>query len=149
MIWKYIKIIKENKKKKEMIAMYNLTKLGIDIIDKSVSIHLSQRKSKKWWKSIFFYYLDVTMYNSSIIYFSFNKFHNTSSNNKSLFFRKFLLKELLIYFDINEKITINNNPIIIREIHFLISDGKGPKTCENCKRNKNKSNNSRNYKRYI
>ena len=86
-----------------MIAMYNLTKSGVDIIDKSVSIHSSQRKSKKWWKSIFFYYLDVTMHNSSIIYFSSDKFHSISSNNKSLSFRKLLLKDFLNYFDTNEK----------------------------------------------
>ena len=89
------------------------------------------------------------MHNSSIIYFSSDKFHSISSNNKSLSFRKLLLKELLNYFDNNVKITINNNPIIIREVHFLLLIGLNPKTCQNCKRNKNKNHNSNNYKRSI
>ena len=129
--------------------MNNPTQSGVDIIDKSVSIHSAYRKSKKWWKSIFFYYLDVTIHNSSIIYFSSNTFHSASSNNKSLSFRKLLLKGLINYFDKNEKITINNNPIIIRGAHFLILIGLGPKKCQNCKSNKNKTNKSNNYKRSI
>ena len=44
---------------------------------------------------------------------------------------------------------INNNPLIIREVHFLIPTGLGPKTFQNYKRIKNKNNNSNIYKRSI
>ena len=55
--------------------------------------------------------------------------------HKRLGFRK---KKLLIEFYIsNNNINISKEIKIIREIHILVPIEKGPKSCENCKKNKN------------
>ena len=53
-----------------MIAIYNITKGGVDLLDCNSSIHPTQRKVRKWLYSFFFYILDITLHNCRIIYFS-------------------------------------------------------------------------------
>lgn len=79
----------QEKIKPEMIAIYNLTKSGVDQVDAASSIYSCQRKTYKWWKAVFFYLLDVTIHNACVIYFSKNK----QQNSKMLFFRKYLYEQ--------------------------------------------------------
>ena len=56
----------ENKSKKiyykyEIKAKYVLTTSRVDLIDNAIQIYKTQRKTNKFWKSVFFYLLGVTM----------------------------------------------------------------------------------------
>jgi hypothetical protein len=69
---------KELKIKPEMLASYNMTKSGVDMIDSITSIHSSQRKVYKWWKAVFFYLIDISIYNASIIFYENNDINTNS-----------------------------------------------------------------------
>lgn len=56
------------KKKPEIVSYYIKLKSGVDLADMAISINHTKRKTKKWWKSIFFYLLDIHLHNLSIIY---------------------------------------------------------------------------------
>ena len=53
----------------------------------------TQRRTKKWWKAVFFYILDVTLKNLSVIYFS-SRGDKKEERNMALKFRELLLEEL-------------------------------------------------------
>ena len=86
------------KKKRKIIAMYNINNGEVDILDCNCSIHPTQRKVKKWWKSLFFYILDITLHNCSIIYYFSNKYHPNKSNSKGLNFKILLMEEMIGHF---------------------------------------------------
>ena len=104
------------------------------------------RKTYKWWKSLLFYFIDITIHNCSIVYNYSNNYHKVNNNNSSLFFRKVLLSQFVSYFrSIGKNIEIKNKIKIVKEIHILVKIENGPKSCENCKKNKNII--GKNYKR--
>ena len=45
------------------------TKGRVDLLDCNFSIHLIQRKVRKWWKSFLYYILVITLQNCNIINF--------------------------------------------------------------------------------
>ena len=135
--WKY---------KNEIICYYNKTKGGVDLVDCFAEIYKTQRKTYKWWKSLLFYFIDITIHNCSIVYNYSNNYHKVNNNNSSLFFRKVLLSQFVSYFrSIGKNIEIKNKIKIVKEIHILVKIENGPKSCENCKKNKNII--GKNYKR--
>ena len=99
----------QEKIKPEMIAVYNLTKSGVDQVDAASSIYSCQRKTYKWWKAVFFYLLDVTIHNACVIYFSKNK----QQNSKMLFFRKYLYEQWF------KKYILPKSPFDENSIHHL------------------------------
>ena len=80
--YKYYNKKKKLKLKLEIVCIYNLTKSGCDLIDNTCAIYHSQRKSKKWWKEIFFYLIDACLKNIIIIYYSSDKYHDINKRNR-------------------------------------------------------------------
>ena len=128
----------KNKKNKiqlkhEMVAYYNLTKSGVDLIDSATQVYKTQRKTNKWWKAVFFYLLDVTLNNCCIIYYSSNKYHELNERNRSLMFRRKLIEEFVNRYN---KCQITHTMNFVKEIHILIPGGKWHKQCFNCVKEK-------------
>ena len=69
-MYKYLNKKNKCKYKPEIICQYNLTKSGVDLTDMKIQNYKTQRITKKLWKAVFFYILDVTLKNLSIIYIS-------------------------------------------------------------------------------
>lgn len=103
-IKKYKKKKNKYKCKPEMIAYSNLTKSGVDLVDCACETYSTQRKCKKWWKSIFFYILDITLHNCSIIYNYSDLYHKINKHSSALYYRKILLQQLFNYFCPQDKI---------------------------------------------
>lgn len=114
---KYKNKNKKEKEKPEMIAIYNLTKSGVDHIDTISNIYSSQRKCYKWWQSVFFYLLDIIINNSLIIY---NDIHN--ANKVMVSFRKDLYEMHFAKYIMPKQI----------EVHFPVYEEE-EKECELCK----------------
>ena len=137
----------KNKKNKiqlkhEMIAYYNLTKSGVDLIDSATQIYKTQRKTNKWWKAVFFYLLDVTLNNCCIIYYSSNKYHALNERNRSLMFRRKLIEEFVQKYNQSQN---TNTMEFIREIHILIPAEKWHKQCIICIKDKKEKINKTKY----
>jgi len=64
-----------NKKpsKPEIILEYNKNKGAVDKLDMQISFSETTRKTKKWYKKLFYHILDVSVYNAYILYQSNNK----------------------------------------------------------------------------
>ncbi len=87
-----------------------------DMVDQIVSIHSSKRKVYKWWKSIFYYILDICLSNASILYFEQEIIDSKNIQSKMLYFRNKLIEE---YFA-NKKykpFQLDNEKTIYKEIH--------------------------------
>lgn len=46
----------------------NLNRGGVDLFAQELNYYSSGHKTKKWWKSVFFYFSDVAVVNSYLIY---------------------------------------------------------------------------------
>ncbi|KFM73858.1 PiggyBac transposable element-derived protein 4, partial [Stegodyphus mimosarum] len=57
--------------KPEIIAMYNLTKGGVDEFDKKCSIYSTARRTRRWPMAIFFRILDICAINAFILFQSY------------------------------------------------------------------------------
>lgn len=128
--------------KHEIIANYNLTKAGVDLIDSATQIYKTQRKTNKWWKAVFFYLLDVTLNNCVIIYNTSDKFHKITDKNRALLFRKILINQFLEIYKAKE---IKVTQRLVREYHLLVDTEMKVQSCFNCKQNHTPI--GRNYKR--
>lgn len=87
----------------------------------------TQRRTKKWWKAVFFYILDITLKNLSIIYFS-SRGGKKEERNMALKFRELLLEELLKQF-----LPSNNFKEAIREKHIKVLGEKNNKIAKTAK----------------
>ena len=94
----------------------------------AIQNYKTQRRTKKWWKAVFFYILDVTLKNLSIIYFS-SRGDKKEERNMALKFRELLLEELLEQF-----LPSNNSEEAIREKHIKVQGEKKQQDCQNCKK---------------
>ena len=134
------------KEKREINAIYNLTKGGVDQIDQRIGLYNLQRKSYQWWKEVYLYLLDITISNSMKIYYSFSGNKNNVNNLMYNFriqllyeyhdyiFRIIELKKILKETDSNKKqnISIKINKEQIK--HEYISTGDLiRKDCSLCK----------------
>lgn len=77
-------------KKPDIITFYNVTKGGVDVVDRMCSNYSVSRTSNRWPLTIFFCLLDVAGINSQIIYSS-----NTNDEMPRRTFLKALGKELV------------------------------------------------------
>ena len=125
-----------NKKhiKPEMIAVYNMTKSGVDQIDACTNTYSCQRKTYKWWKAVFWYLIDVTIHNATVIYFTNNTKHNKS---KALFFRTFLYEQWFSQYAMPKVIKEKQNVKEKTERHKMMIM-KNRKECVKCKEDENK-----------
>ena len=125
-----------NKKhiKPEMIAVYNMTKSGVDQIDACTNTYSCQRKTYKWWKAVFWYLIDVTIHNATVIYFTNNTKHNKS---KALFFRTFLYEQWFSRYAMPKVIKEKQNVKEKTERHKMMIM-KNRKECVKCKEDENK-----------
>ena len=125
-----------NKKhiKPEMIAVYNMTKSGVDQIDACTNTYSCQRKTYKWWKAVFWYLIDVTIHNATVIYFT-----NNTKNNKSkaLFFRTFLYEQWFSRYAMPKVIKEKQKVKEKTERHKMMIM-KNRKECVKCKEDENK-----------
>ncbi len=114
-------------------GVYNKTKCGVDMVDQIVSIHSSKRKVYKWWKSIFYYVLDLCIFNASILYFEEEVIDCKNIQSKMLYFWNKLIDE---YFA-NKKYNpfqLDNEKTVYKEIHkhhFAKKIDK-QRECKNC-----------------
>jgi hypothetical protein len=53
--------------KPDIILVYNKTKSGVDILDKSVREYTCRRCTKRWPLSLFLNYVDIAAYNVFVI----------------------------------------------------------------------------------
>jgi hypothetical protein len=111
-----IKIVKETKldqikysQKPEMALEYVKYAKGVDLCNQLSTVYRYPHRSRKWWKSVFFHMLQITITNSYIIY-------REISNSKMthLDFYKEIIKHLLGE-EKEVKNTRNHNPIYIDE----------------------------------
>lgn len=61
----------QEKKKPEIICFYNLTKVGVDILDMKCAVFSSNRKTRRWPLAVFQRLLNTGSVNSFIAYMSF------------------------------------------------------------------------------
>ena len=83
-----------------MTDEYNHYMGGVDKLDQLISTYSFTKKSKKWWKKVFFRLLEISVINACILYM---KFHPSfaSNNRKHKYFRHLLIHEM---FSIQEQI---------------------------------------------
>ena len=62
-----------------MIDEYNHYMGGVDKLDQLISTNSFIKKSKKWWKNVFFCLLEISVINVRILYMKFNP--SFTSNN--------------------------------------------------------------------
>jgi len=55
-----------------MVAYNNLAKSGVDMIVAATGVYSSQRKKFIWWKTTFYYILDLMIFNAFVIYYEQN-----------------------------------------------------------------------------
>jgi len=79
----------------EIIYAYNKTKSGVDRVDQIISIYSSKRKTYKWTKAVFFYLLDICVFNSSILYFSQKSVKAKNIQSKMSHFRTTLIEKYI------------------------------------------------------
>ena len=75
------------KYKSKIMYQYNLKKSGIDIEEIEIQYYKTQSRTKKYWKTIFFYIIDVTIKNLSFIYFA-SQGNKKEEKNMALKFRE-------------------------------------------------------------
>ncbi|KAG1971378.1 hypothetical protein F2P79_002510 [Pimephales promelas] len=83
-------ISNKDHKKPEIILDYNKTKGGVDTLDKLVGTYTCQRKTVHWPMVVFFNMLDVSAYNSLVLWTEVNPMWNQKKNFK----RRLFLEEL-------------------------------------------------------
>ncbi|XP_059401128.1 piggyBac transposable element-derived protein 4-like [Carassius carassius] len=84
------KVSDKDHKKPEIILDYNQTKGGVDNFDKVVATYTCQRKTARWPMVIFFNMLDVSAYNSFVLWTKINPSWNKGNCSR----RRLFLEEL-------------------------------------------------------
>ncbi|XP_021952069.1 piggyBac transposable element-derived protein 4-like [Folsomia candida] len=81
-----------NREKPSTVLVYNATMGAVDNVDRVSKPFTSVRKSFKWYRKVFFYFLDIAIYNSHIIHSSFRPTKEHSSYKD---FVRIIIKEIL------------------------------------------------------
>ncbi|XP_067126936.1 piggyBac transposable element-derived protein 4-like [Centruroides vittatus] len=82
----------EEKNKPEIVTFYNLTKGGVDVVDKLASRYNCARYCRRWPLVIFYSLLNISAVNSHVIYYLNNKL---PQNQRRRHFMKLLWIELM------------------------------------------------------
>lgn len=118
-----------------MIKEYNTYMKGVDIFDQRLTYYSYPHKFKKWWKYIFIYLLEISMFNSFIIYNKFQEF----KRGKQLEYLQFRLKLAIEFtkFEVNQEKeeAISYAPVH----HHSLIKRVARKDCRICKENGKKS----------
>nr|CAI5859199.1 unnamed protein product [Callosobruchus analis] len=89
------------------VSDYNKYMGGVDKMDQMIERYSVVRKSRRWWMKIFFYFIDVAICNSFVIYKS-----SVTANGKKpishLVFRSILVNELIGTFSSKQKKDVQN-----------------------------------------
>jgi hypothetical protein len=138
-----------NKSKPACVVDYNLNMGSVDMVDMVLSAINSCRKSLKWYKKYFFHLLDMSIYNSYILY--------QQVTNKKLKYSKFhliLIKQILQKYPQENKRQARGRPRLaenlpsrLTERHFpskiLNQEGKvARRICVVCKRKEKRKDTS-------
>ena len=129
--------------KPTMIDEYNHYMGGVDKLDQLISTYSFTKKSKKWWKKVFFRLLEISVINACILYM---KFHPSfaSNNRKHKYFRHLLIHEMVQPFldaranpETTNMLSTPGRPadidvLRLRGKHFPISMYPKRKTCTAC-----------------
>ena len=67
--------------KPEIVAHYNAKMGGVDLSDKVIYHYSAERSCRRYWRKIFFNFLDIALFNASILFTqnTENRFHDTCS----------------------------------------------------------------------
>jgi len=91
----YISSRRRKKTVPEAIFVYNKTKCGVDGVDQICSLYSTKRKCYKWWKSVFYYMIDICVFNASIIFYDQSSVDKSKINSKMYYFRNNLCEYYL------------------------------------------------------
>jgi len=99
-----------NREKPASVVLYNKTMGGVDYIDQVLSPYKAERKTIRWYKKFFFHLIDLSVYNSFVVY----KNLNPTKRVVYLDFLQDLVAEILDKNHVKRKIgrplrTINHN----------------------------------------
>ena len=134
-----------------MIDQYNQFMGGVDRCDQYLASYSMQRKTKKWWKKIFYRLIELSVINAYILFCHFNP--EFSKRNRSHYrFRELLIHELVQPL-LNDRADPNNvaqqenrgrpndiDSTRLRGKHFAISRFPVRRTCTSCGYQKNEHN---------
>lgn len=124
-----------SRQKPASVLLYNKNMGIVDIMDKTIKPFSSNRKTYKWYKRVFFYLVDVGMYNAYRAYL----FHQTGKRTSYMDFVLNAVDSIMIDHPC-EQPTRGRPPKVARpetkEFHIPIKNGKAD--CTWCKKNENK-----------
>ncbi|XP_033218240.1 piggyBac transposable element-derived protein 4-like [Belonocnema kinseyi] len=83
----------EYQEKPNVVISYNNNMGGVDLSDQIIHLYELLRKTVKWYRKVFFHFLDMATFSASVVY---NSFHPEKKMKKNqLDFRLALVDELL------------------------------------------------------
>ena len=97
--------------KPDIVEFYNSSKAGVDTMDQLVRYYSTKRKTRRWPLCIFFNILDISCFNSMVIYLK--KYPEYSQLHKNRCRRRYimaLVKEIVEKFGDEEELTEQNYP---------------------------------------
>lgn len=115
----------DTSRKMKVISNYNNYAKGVDRLNQLCGYYRYNHGTKKWWKPIFYQFLEIVMVNSYILY------KNGSPNNKLTFkdFRTEVAKDLYAK-NFSETIKIRRKTLVVHnQIHLA---NKWAKVCKCC-----------------
>ena len=123
--------------KPDVIVEYNATMGGVDTLIRVLNPYLIQRKGLKWYRKVAELLIDISIYNSFILYKKLN--HNLNITN--LTFRQKLIEEIISFHLFGQQAVQtgsynHSNPLRLTERHFIrrISQKGGARVRRNCVR---------------
>jgi len=82
-------VMSDDKKKPEIIAYYNGTKSGVDVLDKLVRTYTCKRASFRWTVAFFLNMLDIAAYNALVLWITANpSWQRGKPHRRRLFLRE-------------------------------------------------------------
>lgn len=116
--------------KPESVLLYNKTMGAIDAMDKTIKPFSNHRKTFKWYKKVFFYLIDVALFNS---YKAYQFYHRSS---KFSVYKDFVLNVIEKILEENPDGKIGRKQTISapKESAYHISIWMGRSDCVLCKR---------------
>ncbi|KAK7882228.1 hypothetical protein WMY93_028402 [Mugilogobius chulae] len=122
----------------DAVIDYNKNMGGVDLSDALIGYYKSHRKTKKWYKTLFFHFVDIAIVNGFLLYKELAKMKgegSTKMNQKT--FREILCKEMLTYaMGVEPEV---EKPTVITlscmPMYYSENGTNGRKNCRNCREN--------------
>ena len=77
-----------------VIMNYNVTMGGVDLVSRVLILYSSQKRGVKWYRKIAEFYLDISVYNSFILW---KKMNPDKQSVDHLRYRKMLIEEIIMF----------------------------------------------------